>query len=95
MTQEPSIYKPLLHRDGHPGAAFFGKEDAVVTDLSSIVAEDIRNRISQFQWNRFLPSFVISPITATGPVSEAGAATVQPCHSTVHGFRISTCVIVG
>jgi hypothetical protein len=36
------LYKPLLHREGHPGAAFFRKEDAVVTDLSSIAAGDIR-----------------------------------------------------
>jgi len=43
MTLEPSIYKPLLHRDGHPGAAFFGKEDTVVTDLSSIALGDIRS----------------------------------------------------
>ena len=42
-----SIYKPLLHRDGHPGGAFFRKEDAVVTDLSSIAAGDIRSQINQ------------------------------------------------
>ena len=47
MTQEPSIYKPLLHRDGHPGAAFFGKEDAVVTDMSSIAAGDIRSQFKE------------------------------------------------
>jgi hypothetical protein len=38
----------MLHRDGHPGAAFFRKEDAVVTDLSSIALGDIRNRIRHF-----------------------------------------------
>ena len=54
MTQELSIYKPELHRDGHPGAAFFRKEDSVVNDLSGIALGDIRNRFQQ-EWRiRFL-----------------------------------------
>ncbi len=44
LSSAISICKPLLHRDGHPGAAFFRKEDTVVTDLSSIAAGEIRNR---------------------------------------------------
>ena len=45
-----SIYKPLLHREGHPGAAFFCDEDAVVTDLSNIAAGDIRSLFWVFLW---------------------------------------------
>jgi hypothetical protein len=38
MTQEPSIYKPLLHRDGHLSAAFFHKEDTMIIELSNVAS---------------------------------------------------------
>ena len=41
MTQEPSIYKPLLHWDGHLSAAFFRKEDAMFIELSSVASDEI------------------------------------------------------
>ncbi len=47
MTQEPSIYKPLLHWDGHLSAAFFHKEDAMIFDLSSVASDEILGTVSQ------------------------------------------------
>jgi hypothetical protein len=40
-TQERSIYKPLLHWDGHLGAAFFRKEDAMIINLSTFATDEI------------------------------------------------------